>query len=129
MTMPTRTPVLAVDADTSRTGITTRPAGPRCSSRSTAGREAGFILSKQRHHRFLENVQRRSLAWTPRMSSFRIGSVGTASGAAFGDLPPLASHRRCERELRNLFTTADSFKPFNGKVLSGPEFAKLLLEA
>lgn len=59
--------------------------------------------------------------------SHRLG--WTASGAAFGDLPPLAPHGECWDELRALFPTEASFEPFEGKVLSGPELAKLLLEA
>jgi len=91
------------------------------------GPRGGFILSKQRHHRFLRGVQ-----GEPRMGpedvfvSHRLD--WTASGAAFGDLPTLASHRECRNELRALFPGEASFEPFMGRVLSGPEFAKLLLE-
>lgn len=91
------------------------------------GPRGGFILSKHRHHRFLENV-RGEPGMDPEdvFVSYRLD--WTTSGAAFGDQPTLAPHWECRDELRALFPTEASSEPFEGKVLSGAEFAELLLE-
>lgn len=91
------------------------------------GPRGGFILSKQRHHRFLEKV-RGEPGMDPENVFVSHRLDWTASGAAFGDLPTLAPHGECRDELRALFPTEASFKPFEGRVLSGPAIAKLLLE-
>lgn len=49
-----------------------------------------------------------------------------AAGPAFGGLPRLANHKACRDELRAIFATENSFEAFEGKILTGPEFAERL---
>ena len=90
------------------------------------GPRGGIYLSKQRHHRFVENVQGEP-GLDPGGVFVSHWLSWHASGAAFGDLPTLAPLKKCRDELRVLLPSKASFEPFKGRVLSSPEFAKLLL--
>ncbi|NHN93612.1 phospholipase D-like domain-containing protein [Acetobacter sicerae] len=85
------------------------------------GPRGGIHLSKNDSSRFLEGVQgtdgreiedvfvSRRLDWN-------------AIGPAFGDLPRLASLRDCRDELKTIFPTEESFKFYEGKILTGDKF-------
>lgn len=89
------------------------------------GPRGGVHLTKHRHYRFLPSgtgeitedvIVSHQVDWT-------------TIGAAFGDVPRLASQKRCRKELTNLFRPEGSFDAFAGEVLTGRKFAELLSQS
>ncbi len=86
------------------------------------GPRGGFYLTKHRHYRFLP-----SGTGDLTEGVFVSHEVDwDTNGAAFGDVPCLADHERCEDELKTLFRSKETFEAFDGQVLTGWEFADLL---
>lgn len=88
--------------------------------------EVGFSLSKHDSSRSFQGVQRKEGGDPEDVFVSRRLDWRSASGPAFGGLPRLAGHKECQDELRAMFPTEVSFGPFEGEILSGPEFADLL---
>lgn len=91
------------------------------------GPQGGFYLSKNDSTRFFKNVQ--AIGKSDQEDVFVSRKLDwRAAGPAFGALPRLAGHQKCRDELRAMFLTENSFEPFDGKILTGPEFADLLFQ-
>ncbi|KMK68183.1 hypothetical protein [Puniceibacterium sp. IMCC21224] len=91
------------------------------------GPQGGFYLSKHDSPRFFKDVQ--AIGRSDREDVFVSRKLDwRAAGPAFGGLPQLAGHGKCRDELRAMFLTEDSFEPFEGEILTGPEFADRLFQ-
>lgn len=89
------------------------------------GRQGGFYLGKRDSSRFFKDVQAKGRSdredvFVSRKLDWR------AAGPAFGGLPRFAGHTKCRDELQAMFRTTKSFEPFDGRILTGPEFANRL---
>jgi hypothetical protein len=79
----------------------------------------GFVVTKNRHYRFLDNVKGEEV-----FISHKLG--WSAAGAAFGDVPHLASRQDCEDSLKRLFSLQGSFNNLAGTILTAEDFAQAL---
>ncbi|MBM3098588.1 hypothetical protein JRX38_11295 [Gluconobacter cerinus] len=85
------------------------------------GRRGGIFLSKNYGSQFLKGVQGTDSTKLADVFVSRRLDWG-AFGPAFGDLPRLTSVRVCQDELKAMFPTEESFKPYKGEILTGDEF-------
>jgi len=92
------------------------------------GLRGGFSVTKHDSSRFFEGVQRIDGGDPEDVFVSRKLDWRAAAGPAFGGLPRLAGHKKCKDELRAMFPTEGSFRPFEAKVLTGPEFAERLFQ-
>lgn len=86
-----------------------------------------FYLYKNRHHRFLPGVAGNSDGSPQDVFVANIVDWDI-TGAAFGDIPKLASHAQCIEELKVIYPSAASFKKYAGNIMKGEKFAALLLK-
>jgi hypothetical protein len=91
------------------------------------GERGGFYLNKDRHHQFVPGVKTEQEG-EPEDVFVAHRVRWEASGAAFGDLPRLASLDQCKEELKGMFPSIESFEDFADKILTGREFAELLFK-
>ena len=73
-------------------------------------------LFKHRHVEYVEDAAGEEVFVTQRLP-------WRTAGAAFGDLPTFAAHRRCQEELRELLQDPAAFEIVENQILTGEELA------